>query len=697
VFCFCTHIAFAQIPTQPPTYPGYPNQQQQQNRMRDTTPAVKPLTDDQLMDTLRKREDKKRDTVIFTSKFIKVTNERLLNDSTQVFPLDTGLNNFENYSVLYQPRSPKIGLGNLGLAARSLLFEPSKIIGFDVGQHTLDPYLLHPEDIEYYRARTPYTSLYLVAGGLIEQVFKVVHTQNITPNLNVGLNFNRIGSTGLYGRQKSDHLGAAFFAWYESKSKRYNLLTNLIFNNLKAPENGSITNQSVFQPNNAALITSGEGIRLNNSRDNLRDNGLYIKQFYYLGRLDSLTGNNISSKILPTQRIAYTFYYNTRKYKFLQDDIDTYHVFPDYYFDRSVSRDSLSVLHFQNELSYSFYLRGNSVGFVKNELKLDLGIQDDYYRYSQFVRDTSGFTGLPQIEIPSNISRPAIFFQNNATFNDITLKAKLSYRLSDRMGLDVDAKQIAYSTRNLGNYLYDAKLNISAGDKIGKVILEGYTQNSTPPLDYTRWISNHYIWDNSFKNVKTTSLSFNYINDKYAFDVKAEYFLINNYLYFQAQTQGGIDAYPFQLSAPINLLKISAGKDFIYGHWHLNTYAVYQKTDYQNTLRTPELYVYTSLYYQKLLFDVLNTAIGTNVRYNTPFLAPSYAVGLGEFYNGADVKFSSYPVATVFIKATLKRTNLFLQYDYANQGLLSNGYYTVNRYPMPSAILKFGVLWHFYD
>ena len=93
----------------------------------------------------------------------------------------------------------------------------------------------------------------------------------------------------------------------------------------------------------------------------------------------------------------------------------------------------------------------------------------------------------------------------------------------------------------------------------------------------------------------------------------------------------------------------------------------------------------------------MNTSIGTDIRYNTPYLAPSYAVGLGEFYNGPDVTFTSYPKATVFIKATLMRTNLFVMYDYANQGLFSKGYYTVNRYPMEDAQLKFGVSWTFFN
>jgi hypothetical protein len=662
----------------------------QTNRMRgDTTPTPKALTEDQMLDTLRKQQEHKKDTIIFTSKYIRVTTERFLNDSTQVFPLDTALTNFENYSVLYQPRSPKIGIGNLGLDERSLLFEPSRTIGFDVGMHTLDAYLLNPQDIQYYRARTPFTSLYMVTGGLIEQVFKVIHTQNIKPNWNVGLNFNRIGSFGLYNQQHADDLGAAFFTWYESKNKRYNLLANLIFNNLKAPENGSITDDSIYtqKVSTVALDPSTAPVRLQNSRQNIRDNGFYIKQFYYLGRVDSsgVTTGNDQSKILPTQRVAYTFYYNVQKYKFLQDEADPYKIFPDTYFDQTTSRDSLAVLHLQNEFSYSFYLRGKSVSFVKNEVKLDLGLRDDYYNYSQYVRDTLVTTGLPQMDK-----------KQTSTFNDITLKAKLSYRFSNQMGLDADFQQITVG-RDAGDYLYDASINLAGGKKVGRIILEAYTQNSSPPLVYTHWISNHFIWDNSFKNVKTTSASFNYINDKLQFSVKAEYFLIDNYLYFGAATVGGSDASPMQVANPINLLKVSVSKNLQFGHWHFDNFGVYQKTDYQSTLRTPDLYIYSSLYYNREFFEVLNTTIGMNVRYNTPYVAPSYAVGLGQFYNGPDVKFSSYPVGSVYVKATLKRTNLFLMYDYFNQDLLSNGYYTVNRYPMPDRILKLGVLWNFYD
>src|SRR5476651_314021 len=105
--------------------------------------------------------------------------------------------------------------------------------------------------------------------------------------------------------------------------------------------------------------------------------------------------------------------------------------------------------------------------------------------------------------------------------------------------------------------------------------------------------------NNSFKNVKTTAMSANYINDKLQVDIKAEYFLINNYLYFEAQA-GGIDAHPFQLDLPINLLKISAGKNLQFGRIHFDNFVVYQKSDHKETLRIPLLYTYSSLYYSRL-------------------------------------------------------------------------------------------------
>jgi hypothetical protein len=647
----------------------------------------------QSIDSTRKREENKRDTIIYTSKFVKVTNERLLKDSTQVFPLDTGLVNFENYSPLMQPRSPRIHLGNTGLPQRPLLFEPAKTVGFDVGNHALDVYLLRPEDIMYYRTRVAYTNLSFYSGAFGnpqgEQIFKLVHSQNVKPNWNFTFNFNSTGSRGFYRRQNVSDLNAAIATWYESKGKRYNLLANIIFNNLKAPENGSVI-RDVF--NSDIFDKTNEPVRLNNSYINNRNNGLYVKQYYYIGRIDTITskgddGRDVQ-KILPTQRIAHTFHYNVQKYTFIQNEPDANKVFPDYFFNSTISRDSLALVNFRNDFSYSFYLRGKSVSFVKNEVKLDVGLTHDFFHFNQFINDSLQFNTNQR-----NQERKV----QGSTYQNIKLNARFSYRFSDRVGLDGDFQQVVQGY-NFGDYLYDAKLSLAGGAKAGRIVLGAYLQNNEAPLIFQNWISNHYVYRNTgIGKQKINNLSFNYINDKLKLDLKAEYFLVTGYQYFASQTPNGNDAVPVQLSSPLNLLKISVGKKFEWGKWHAEDYFVYQKSDYQSTIRTPQFYNYANIYYTTLLFQVLNTSIGVNARYNTSYNAPNYAVGIGQFYNSSDITFLTYPVITPYIKATLFRTNLFIMYDYANQNLQSNGYYTVNRYPMADKLLKFGVSWTFYN
>ncbi|MES2268207.1 MAG: putative porin [Bacteroidota bacterium] len=662
---------------------------------RDTIRNTRTNSDSQNLDSIRKREENRKDSIVFTSKFIKVTSERLLTDSIQLFPLDTGLVNFENYSPLNQPRNPKISLGYPGVAQRDLLFNPRKTIGFDEGLHALDAYMVNPQDINYFNARAPYTllSLFSSLGGSKEQLFKVLHTQNVKPNWNVGLLMNFNGSRGYYSTngilaQNVSDFTFGLFTWYHSTNKRYNLLANVLFNNLKAPETGSILKDTIFNSKSSSFDKTGEPVRLPGSFNNWKSTGIYIKQFYYIGHIDSLNqGKAFSKTVLPTQRVAYTLYFNQRKYNYLQNGLDNYGVFPDYYFSAARSRDSLNVMHLQNDFSYSFYLRGKSLKMVKNELKLDVGITQDYYKVSQFVADTI------INQFGNKEMRPARV--QNESFQNITLKGKLGYKFSDRIVLDADLRQIVQG-RNFGDLLYDAKLTLAGGQKAGKIILGAYLQSSSPGLVYTNWLSNHYIFNNTFNNQKTTNLSFNYVNDALQVDLKAEYFLITDYLYFAAQP-GGIDASPRQYGSNINMLKVSLGKNLEWRKIHFDNYLVYQKTDNAAILRTPEVYTYSSLYYGANLFSVLNSQFGVSARYNSQYLAPSYAVGLGQFYNGPDVKFTSYPVATIFFKATLEKTNLFIQYDYVNQGMFSNGFYTVNRYPQMDKMLKFGVAWTFYN
>ena len=159
------------------------------------------ITKNKELDSLRKKEDGTADSVIFTSKYIRYTTYKLTKDSIQTLPLDTGLNGIQNFSVLAQPRHPTVGTGVLGLAAMPMLFEPVKTIGFNAGFHALDYYTLNHNDVKFYRARSPFTSLYYVNGSEKEQVLKLTHTQNIKKNWNFGISEDFVQDNCWIGRK----------------------------------------------------------------------------------------------------------------------------------------------------------------------------------------------------------------------------------------------------------------------------------------------------------------------------------------------------------------------------------------------------------------------------------------------------------------------------------------------------------------
>ena len=640
------------------------------------------VNDNKELDSLRKLEEEGKDSVIFTSKYIRYTTLRLTKDSIQTIALDTTHNGFHNFSVLVQPRRPTVGLGNLGLSAMPMLFEPIKTIGFDAGFHTLDYYALTNDDVKYYQARAPFTSLYYVNSGEIEQVFKLVHSQNVNKNLNLGLNFNRIGANGNYPHQRGDHLNGALFVWFQSPSKRYNLWTNIVVNTLKAEENGSIRNDSLFTKPTLAIARDAQATRLTSARRVYRERTFLLKQTYFVGRIDSLS-EAAGKKILPTNKIAYTLRYNANSFAFRKDENDDNTALPRGIADSTFSSDSTRYNHIQNEFIYSFFLRAKSSAIIKNELKLDVGIKHDYYQYNQFVlyKDNTKYYGY------------------DASFQNVTLLGNAGYRLSNKIDLNVDLQQI-FQGRNIGDFLYEAKSNVLLSKSVGRIILGAYFQNKSPEEIYSRYVGNHYNWENNFDRTKTINFSFNYLNDKLGFDAGAQYYLITNYHYFsQPDAEGNPQVIaPAQSPAAINLLKISAGKKFKFGKFNLDAYVVYQKTDNPGILRTPEIYSFNSFYLDQTFFKVLKTNIGFDLRYNTPYSNYSYSVAAGQFFNGPDKKFDTTPIVDVWVKASLRRANLFVKCDYVNQGLGLLGYNTINNYPMQDrALFKFGVSWNFYD
>jgi len=633
------------------------------------------------LDSARAKEDNKKDSVVFTAKYVRYTTLAMMKQSTRTVQIDTSHVNFQYYNKQNLPWNPSINLGSYGLATRDLLFTPNKSIGFQSGFHSLERYLLHPDSVQYFRARARYSELYTVGFFFDDQVFRARLAQNITPQWNMGAEYHATNTDGYYLNQDYSDRKAAVFSWYESKDKRYNLLVNATFNNLNAAENGSVVDEGIFgqdvfkdttSTSNMGYRTRLMGQNANRPYNKWRDNGMFIRQSYFLGRLDTLHVGTPEMEIRPTNVLAHNSSIRQRKYVFFKNEADVNAAFP--LNDVELVNDTTNITTISNEFTYSFYLRGK--GVFKNEAKLDLAFQNDLIWY----RD----------------SLTSDFYQNS------TLKGNLGYKFSDRIDVRASVNQIVVG-QQAGDFLYEAGADIFLSENAGTIHLGAYSQNKSPEMAFNRLNYTYHQWNNSFDKTKTQNLSFAYENKKIGFSGKAEYFLMDKYLYFREVDNPDNDETLLRQITPaqsgnMNMLKVTVGQNFRVGRFHLDNRVVYQKTDAPEILATPEFYTWHSFYYANILYKVMDFRLGMDVRFNTPFRSPSYAINAGQFYNdNVGINYSTYPIGDVWFTGNIDRVNLFLSYNFFNQSFYPKGYYTVRRYPMNDANFRFGVSWKFYD
>lgn len=600
-----------------------------------------------------------------------ISEERMNSDSLVTHPIDTSIYRFQNYSPFYRNKRYFVNLGNLGLATRDLLVDFNKEIGFRTGQQALDVYQYDRTELEYYRTRSPYTELYYVTGGRPEQVFRFIHTQNIKPRLNAGVEYQKIGSEGYYPSQSTNHLNLAAFAWYQSENLRYNLIGNVIHSDLRAPENGGLMNDSIFDlPSNQDQILQ-ERVFLDDARTRWRGTGIFLKQFYNIGRVDRIdTGKAYAEKVYPHQRISHSIYYETRNYTY-QDKSGN----PSYYYFIYNSEpnplDSIHYRNIENEFTLSVFGRtGQKQGAFSKAAILQAGIKHRLINYWQ------------QGAIDTN-------------FHVLSLKGQAGYQLSEKLGILFNGERVF-----LGPYDGDISLSADArlfiNEDIGEVRLGALYQRKRPDFLFEQYHSSYHRWSQEYERVNLSQLTFSYYHDKLKLGLSGEYSLISNYAFFR-----GRDNYivPYQFTNEMDVLKVSLDKDIqFFKNVVFSGHLVYQHTNYRQVLPSPEVFVYGSIFYRNKLFNVLDFQLGADVRYFTETEAYSYAPELGRFYVDDNPKMiGEYPVVDLFLTANLRRTRFLVKFDHANQGFPERGYYTVKRYPMPNRTLKFGISWRFYD
>ncbi|MFM2358834.1 MAG: hypothetical protein RLY16_827 [Bacteroidota bacterium] len=601
-------------------------------------------------------------------------------DSLRSVTLDNSIADFYKYFPI--PVTQQY-LGNNGTAGYSLIFNQPLNAGFDAGFHAFDAYRFTLEGTKFYKTTKPYTQLnYQLASGK-EQVIKITHTQNPRPNLNVGFEYRLINAPGTFVTQNTNHNNYRIFSHYQSKRKRYGAQFIWMGNSLNSSENGGIANDS-FLTTTSADYSRRFTIPVNlgqapandpnpfsttiNTGNKYKDLTIYLKQYYDIGKKDSIIINDSTTEYLfySKLRFQHTFTYNTQRYEYR--DLNVVDSIYNLWYDTTIVGDSL-IVHDQWKI-------------IHNDFSL---LQfPDTKNLNQYF--------LAGIRLENMTGK----FSTGATRSLYNIVAHGEYRNKTRNKLwDINANGSFYvNGYNSGDYSILASLTRRFNSKWGSVRLAFKNINRSPSYLYTTGSSFNFHNTENYNKENTIMLHASaenaYVN------LSATNYLVSNYLYFSNY------ATTAQYSKLMNILQLSASKSFkLSKHWNWHTEITVQQTDGAGPIRLPLAFTRNRFAYEGVFFKNLNLSTGIEIRYYTPYKANRYSPVMGAFFVQDSVQLQNRPDVHAFMHFRIKSFTGYLRVENLNTASFANGFgFTKNnfaapQYLYPGMMIRFGIAWVF--
>ena len=570
------------------------------------------------------------------------------------------------------------------------------------------PYMAYsytPENLPMYNTKTPYTELAywgtLFANAEKEESnVRVMTTQNILPELNLRLEYNRFGGNGMLQNEDTDN--RTFVAAANYLGKKYFMNVGYIYNRIEKSENGGIIDNSWIR--DTTVDAREIAVRLKEAGNTVKKNTVFLDQSYripfdFLSKeareerkarkaekafRDSLmaTGDTAAiSRYLLAQ--AEKEAASAMSADSIDTDITTafighcseYSVYTKSYYDEISSSDTDGRDFFGN----NFYRLQpwSSDGIVS---KLDVGIGDKLLNYHDFNR-------LSYLQKSKPVVRNSAYLYAGAQGQ---LKKYMHWNATGRytfLGSEINDFSV---NANLSVNFYPFRRHRNS-----PLNLNFHFETSLREPDYyeQHLHTNHYWWDNNFGKVSTTKAEASLNIPVWNLSAFFGYALLGNNIYYD--NHGSIQ----QNEVPMSVMTASVMKNFRLWNFHFDHKALFQLSSNEDVLPLPMLALNFRYYFQfNVVRDVMQMQIGANATFETKWHAPAYNPVLGVFHTQNEEMYGNCPYIDVFVNIQWKRACIFIKAVNLGMGWpnKSADYFSAHHYIRPQQAFKVGIFWPFY-
>jgi hypothetical protein len=219
-----------------------------------------------------------------------------------------------------------------------------------------------------------------------------------------------------------------------------------------------------------------------------------------------------------------------------------------------------------------------------------------------------------------------------------------------------------------------------------------------------------YDWNQpEFKNQLINSLNLEFGHPKWG-KINANYEVLNNYAYFKNvlleknEIAEELIVAPTQFEGTINYLKIRLAQNLDFWKFSLINTIQYQNVDQTSeeggfqVVNVPEWIGRSSLTFSSQLFDkALYLQTGITAQYFTNYYADRYSAPIGEFVAQNHTLIGEFPRIDFFVNAKVQQTRIFFKYEHINRDRTGYNFYSAPFTPYRDSIIRFGIVWNFFQ
>lgn len=601
-----------------------------------------------------------------------ITSYRIISLNRDTTYVDTSLTIKKEYEYNYL-RKDNFGLlpfANEGQTYTTLHF----------GLNTFSPYpefgytakhfnYMEAEKINYYSVATPLTEMYFKTVMQQGQSSDVLIALNTSERFNFSIAYKGLRSLGKYINQLSSAGNFRFTTSYNTKNKRYYANAHFTGQDLLNGENGGLSSLEDFESKNPEYKERLRlGVYLTDAKSFMKGKRIFLDHNF---RINPTKGEN--NIFLTHQFITENKFFeynqatvtssirgeNSNRFgdSFVLNGINDQVRYNRMYnkFGAVYENMTLGKFHFFiDDFRYNYYY--NTI-FVVSDKRIPSSLNDKINSFGA------------QYEYQKNKWSGKFLYSNSITNQSLTnIDGSLKYKINDKNQLSFQ-----YQNRNkLPNHIYN--------------------------LHQSSYLK--YNWLNDFKNEKINSIQIN-ANMPWA-QATFQATNLKDFLYFTDQSNNDLIQLvtPKQYGKTINYLSLQVNKEFKIWKLALDNTMLFQRVNQQDAvLNVPKLVTRNSLYFTNYFFNrALFLQTGVTFNYFTKYYANDYNPVLAEFFVQDKKQIGDFANFDFFINGRIRQTRIFVKAEHFNSAFATNNtFYSSPSYPYRDFLIRFGLVWNFFQ